>query len=102
MDNIHIQDGLIVDEPFILITYTTGFGQVPPNVLDFLKNNHKYLIGVAASGNRNWADSYCASADIIANQYNVPIISKFELFGTKTDVEYFKKRVSEIEAYRIK
>lgn len=97
MEVMKIEEGLIVDEPFILVTYTTGFGAVPQKVLDFLKDNHKYIIGVAASGNRNWGDSYAISADKIANTYNVPIVSKFELSGNKNDVEYFIQRVREIE-----
>ena len=101
-NSIEVEDGLIIKEPYVLVTYTTGFGKAPTEVLQFLKLNHKYLMGVSASGNKNWGYSYCRSADIISEMYNVPIISRFELQGTTKDVETFNRRVMEIEAYRIK
>ncbi|MFX3635718.1 MAG: class Ib ribonucleoside-diphosphate reductase assembly flavoprotein NrdI [Candidatus Pristimantibacillus sp.] len=90
-----------VDEPFVLITYTTGFGQVPERVMSFLKRNNKHLCGVSASGNRNWGNGFAKSADTISQLFNVPVISKFELSGTNQDMEYFVERVRTIETYRI-
>lgn len=101
MRAIQIEEDLILNEPFVLITYTTGFGQVPQKVIKFLEKNHKYLIGVAASGNRNWGDMFAKSADIISFKYMVPIVTKFELSGTELDVQNFKRRVMEIAAHRI-
>ncbi|GIQ64438.1 hypothetical protein PACILC2_30060 [Paenibacillus cisolokensis] len=49
---VQIEDGMTLDEPFVLVTYTTGFGQVPQKVQSFLKQNHRYLRGVSASGNK--------------------------------------------------
>jgi len=96
-----ITDELTVDEPFVLLTYTDKFGQVPELVTEFLERSplHKEnLQGVAASGNRNWGNEYFArSADIISEQYNVPVLHKFELAGFKKDVETFTKRVEEIK-----
>ncbi len=43
-----------VHEPFIIVTGTIGFGEVPEPVQSFLEVNHQYIRGVAASGNRNW------------------------------------------------
>jgi protein involved in ribonucleotide reduction len=100
MRAIQITEDLIVEEPFVLVTYTTGFGNVPDKVLHFLKNNHPYLAGVSASGNRNWGSNFAKAADIISNMYGVPLISKFELSGTKSDVEFFIKEVNEIEVHR--
>lgn len=98
---IQIEEDLILNEPFVLITYTTGFGQVPQKVMKFLEKNHKYLRGVAASGNRNWGDMFAKSADIISVKYMIPIVTKFELSGTELDVQNFKRRVMEIAAHRI-
>lgn len=97
MRSIKITEDLILNEKFILITYTTGFGQVPDKVMKFLKNNYHNMVAVAASGNLNWGDNYCKSADIISELYGVPVLYKFELQGTDKDVENFKKRVMEIE-----
>ncbi|QKE56534.1 Nrd1-like ribonucleoside reductase assembly flavoprotein [Bacillus phage YungSlug] len=93
-----------INEPFILVTYTTGFGKVPDEVKDFLNRiDTKYLIGVSASGNRNWGDMFAKSADTISQQYNIPILSKFELQGTNEDVEVFTKEVERVyESYRTK
>lgn len=95
MRNVQIDRELTLDEPFILVTYTTGFGQVPKRVATFLAHNYHNLVGVAASGNRNWGNSFAGSADEIANKYDVPIIAKFELSGTMNDVERFNERAKE-------
>ena len=97
-----IENG-IVDEPFVLITYTDGFGDIPKEVQTFLKSNSKHLVAVSASGNRNWGTNFAKSANKIAFLYNVPILLKFELQGTNEDTEKFKERVHKInEVYRIK
>jgi protein involved in ribonucleotide reduction len=98
MECLQISEDLVVGTPYILITYTTGFGNVPKSVEKFLINNHNYLIAVAASGNRNWGNFYCRSADKISEQYDVPIILKFELSGTNRDIETFKEGLRKFEA----
>lgn len=90
-----IQPGLTAAEPFILVTYTIGFGMVPPKVARFLEANGGLLKAVAASGNRNWGDNYGRAGDIIAKQYKVPLLLKFELAGTEDDVKRFTERVKE-------
>lgn len=99
MQAVSIDEMPEVDEPYVLITYTTGFGQVPPKVSNFLQTNHKMLRGVSASGNRNWGAGFAKSADTIAQTYNVPVILKFELSGTNQDTLQFIERVQSIEAY---
>ncbi|MCU6709540.1 class Ib ribonucleoside-diphosphate reductase assembly flavoprotein NrdI [Paenibacillus sp. J5C_2022] len=88
-----------IDEPYVLITYTTGFGQVPEKVASFLEAKHGMLRGVAASGNRNWGTGFAKSADTISQKYDVPVIAKFELSGTTQDRLHFVERVQTIEAY---
>ncbi|MFX3622484.1 MAG: class Ib ribonucleoside-diphosphate reductase assembly flavoprotein NrdI [Ectobacillus sp.] len=102
MPAMQIREDLVIDEDFVLVTYTTGFGNVPERVSKFLERNADCLKGVSASGNRNWGDMFGASADKIANQYNVPVLSKFELAGTDKDVQFFKERVREIATHRVK
>lgn len=93
----------IAAEPFVLVTNTLGFGEVPAPVAAFLRNNHRHLIAVASSGNRNWGANFARAADLISEQYNVPIILKFELSGTEEDTKYFTERVRCIdETYRVK
>lgn len=95
MRTLNIKDIQQVNEPYVLICYTTGMGQVPIEVQEFLENetNRSLLRGVASSGNKNWANNYAKSADTISQKYNVPVLLKFELSGTKNDVILMKERV---------
>jgi len=93
---VKVSEGLTVDEPFTLVTYTTGFGQVPESTTEFLAKNHGMLRGVASSGNRNWGDFFGKAAYTISEAFKVPLIYTFELSGTPTDVETFKRRVVEL------
>lgn len=105
MKNVFIDDiaNGIVNEPFILVTYTTGIGQIPSEVEEFLKHNGKNLVAVGASGNRNWRENFAMSANKIAYIYSVPILLKFEDDGEVDDREKFKERVHKINAiYRTK
>ncbi|WP_238810454.1 class Ib ribonucleoside-diphosphate reductase assembly flavoprotein NrdI [Bacillus velezensis] len=92
---VEIKPGLMLAEPFVCVTGTYGFGQVARQVADFLAANSAHLAGVAASGNHNWGGNYAKAADIIAAQYGVPIIGRFELAGTDADVAKIREFVSE-------
>lgn len=94
---LKIKDGLIISEPYILVTYTIGFGQVPESTAKFLVDNHKYLIGVASSGNKNWGSFFGNAANIISDKFNVPLILKFELSGTDNDVITFIQEVEKLD-----
>ncbi|WP_046213271.1 class Ib ribonucleoside-diphosphate reductase assembly flavoprotein NrdI [Paenibacillus wulumuqiensis] len=96
---VQIDEALQLNEPFVLVTYTTGFGQVPEKVTHFLENNHGRLLGVAASGNRNWGENFGKSADLISERYGVPVVYKFELSGTTGDAQRFVQEVEKIAAY---
>lgn len=102
MDCISILDKSTTKEEYILITPTTGFGQVPDPVAVFLQENHMYLKGVIGSGNMNWGENYCGAARTVSTTYGVPLIHTFELHGTPNDLKLVKGRVEEIESSRIK
>ncbi|MED4579067.1 class Ib ribonucleoside-diphosphate reductase assembly flavoprotein NrdI [Bacillus atrophaeus] len=91
---VELTPDLSLTEPFVCVTGTYGFGQVAGTVSDFLADNSDYLAGVAASGNRNWGDNFAKAADVIAAQYGVPVIGRFELAGTDADVRQFSERVN--------
>lgn len=99
LPSVQIDEALKLNEPFVLITYTTGFGEVPPKVNRFLENNESFLRGVSASGNRNWGTGFAKSADTLSSRYQVPIVCKFELSGTERDVEQFLKEVAPLAAH---
>lgn len=94
-----ITEGLVMEEAFVLITFTTGLGKVPDTTASFLEVNHKHLKGVASSGNKNFGVYYAVAADEICETYHVPIVSKFELSGTQADVNLFMERLIEIETH---
>ncbi|OME55576.1 ribonucleotide reductase assembly protein NrdI [Paenibacillus odorifer] len=96
MRSIKITPELFIDEPFVLITYTIGFGEVPKSIKRFLESNHRYLRGTIGSGNRNWGKFYCGAAETISMQYDVPLLHKFELSGNVNDVEKIKQEVLNI------
>ncbi|MFC5469158.1 class Ib ribonucleoside-diphosphate reductase assembly flavoprotein NrdI [Cohnella suwonensis] len=97
--SIQIEETMTIDEPFVLVTYTTGFGQAPDKVMSFLKKNHNRMVGVMASGNRNWGEGFARSADAISALYGVPVLGKFELSGTSKDVERFSQEVLAVASY---
>lgn len=88
-----------VDSPYVLITPTYYFGQVPEEVNDFLADNSENMIGVIASGQMNWGVNYGKAGDIISDHYGVPLVAKFELRGTKYDGERIKRKLNEMETH---
>ncbi len=75
--------------PGHLITYTTGFGEVPVSTLQFLEENSSMIRSVSSSGNRNWGQNYALAATKISVQFNLPMLMQFELSGTMTDIQKF-------------
>ncbi|MYM55887.1 class Ib ribonucleoside-diphosphate reductase assembly flavoprotein NrdI [Rhodobacteraceae bacterium GS-10] len=77
---------------FVLIcpTYADGQGRgaVPKQVIRFLNapENRARLVGVIASGNRNFGATYALAGRIISKKCNVPLLYRFELAGTETDI----------------
>lgn len=82
-----IEERLKLEKDYHLITYTTNFGQVPFKTKIFLENNHRYIRSVSSSGNMNWGPMYGKAANKISEEYNVPILVKFELSGTQEIIE---------------
>ncbi|PFP65175.1 class Ib ribonucleoside-diphosphate reductase assembly flavoprotein NrdI [Bacillus cereus] len=93
---VQITPDLVMEQPFILITYTSGFGQVPETTQSFLQANNSFLQGVASSGNRNWGEHFAAAGRIISEQYHVPLIHQFELSGTRKDIQITRERIEEL------
>ena len=53
------------------------------------ENNSKLLKSVSSSGNRNWGQFFALAADKIQEKYGIPVLIKFELSGTSTEVENY-------------
>lgn len=85
---------------YVLITYVDNFGEVPMEVQRFLDKHNDNMVGVCASGRQIWKlqGTYCKSADIIHNQYDVPILLKFEMMGTDKDRKELVERIEQLES----
>ncbi|WP_042348400.1 class Ib ribonucleoside-diphosphate reductase assembly flavoprotein NrdI [Bacillus massiliigorillae] len=92
--SVKITNGLRVNEPFILVTYTIGFGGVPESTASFVEENYSYLQAVVSSGNKVWGSNFARAGDTISDQYLVPLLLKFELSGTNKDLEIFTREVA--------
>ncbi|UBH09145.1 class Ib ribonucleoside-diphosphate reductase assembly flavoprotein NrdI [Macrococcus armenti] len=89
-----------INEPYIIVTGTIGFGEIPDKVKQFLDRHRTNLIAVAASGNRNWGQNFGRAGDLISTTYHVPLLMKFELHGNEKDVKEFMIKVEEISENR--
>jgi len=74
-----------------LVKYPTKIGEIPATTDEFLQNenNSKLLKSVSSSGNRNWGQFFALAADKIQQKYGIPVLMKFELSGTSTEVENY-------------
>lgn len=78
--------------PFVLIcpTYADGDGRgaVPKQVIRFLNDPDRraLLRGVIAGGNRNFGATFALVGEVISRKCSVPVLYRFELAGTETDV----------------
>lgn len=80
-----------VENDFLLITYTDGYGDVPIELEDFLPNHKGKIKGVIVSGDLGYGEAYCVAGDKIAEEYDIPCLYKYENDGTDEDVAKIKK-----------
>ena len=88
-------EGLIrVARPFVLVVPTYGggarSGAVPKQVISFLNDpaNRALIRGVITAGNTNFGEHYCLAGPVISAKCRVPELYRFELLGTRRDVEH--------------
>jgi protein involved in ribonucleotide reduction len=91
---LHARDAaVVVHEPYVLIVPTYGGGEaggaVPKQVIRFLNvaENRARLRGVIGAGNTNFGTAYGAAGDVISAKCGVPMLYRFELFGTQDDLQ---------------
>jgi protein involved in ribonucleotide reduction len=75
-----------------------GSKAVPKQIIRFLNNvsNREMLRGVIGTGNRNFGHLFGYAANVIARKCDVPILYKFELSGTETDVENVRQGLEKL------
>ena len=82
-----------VSRPYVLVVPTYGGGEragaVPKQVGAFLNDpaNRGLLRGVIAAGNTNFGEHYCLAGPVIAAKCRVPELYRFELLGTRRDID---------------
>ncbi|RRJ87439.1 class Ib ribonucleoside-diphosphate reductase assembly flavoprotein NrdI [Gulosibacter macacae] len=87
------EDTILADEPYVLFLPTygggNGKGAVPKQVIKFLNvlQNRELIRGVIVGGNTNFGAAYGLAGDIVAAKCHVPVLYRFELFGTPRDVD---------------
>ena len=97
------EDGFAaVTSPYVLIlpTLSGGRDRIPSPVIKFLnrEENRDLCIGVIGSGDRNFGKFFCRAAEAVAEKLQVPLLYKFELFGTQVDVGAVEKILSCLES----
>lgn len=89
--------------PYVLVTPTYGGGThssaVPKQVIHFLnvKENRERMIGVVAAGNRNFGSAYALAGDVVSAKCGVPLLARFEVFGTSSDFENILDKIRRLE-----
>ncbi|MDO9398175.1 MAG: class Ib ribonucleoside-diphosphate reductase assembly flavoprotein NrdI [Herbiconiux sp.] len=93
---------LTATQPYVLVLPTygggNGAGAVPKQVIHFLneEGNRSLIRGVVAAGNTNFGEAYCLAGDIVARKCKVPLLYRFEVFGTPDDREAVQIRLDEL------
>jgi protein involved in ribonucleotide reduction len=88
-------------DPYVLVLPTYGGGEgrgaVPKQVIRFLNDegNRSLIRGVVAAGNTNFGEGYCLAGDIVAAKCDVPLLYRFEVFGTPDDVSAVQNGLEE-------
>lgn len=91
------QDLPMITQPFVLLcpTYADGEGRgaVPKPVIHALNQPsiRALLVGVIASGNRNFGEYFAFAGRVIARKCHVPLLYQFELAGTPQDVQNVRR-----------
>ncbi|WP_150132540.1 class Ib ribonucleoside-diphosphate reductase assembly flavoprotein NrdI [Bacillus subtilis] len=102
IEAIEITDDTIITQEFIHITYTIGFGEVPERTLNFIKKNKNKIRGVVVSGNKVWGDNYGLAGEKLSAKFHIPLLLKFELSGTKQDLQKLIQEVQLIDKHNTK
>lgn len=89
---IQVDEHLTLAEPFLLLTYTDGLGQVPEAVRRFMEKSGAHCRGVAVSGNRNFGHhNFGKAGDTLASEWRIPLVRKMELRGFPQDYEVIRR-----------
>lgn len=94
---------IVTDYPYVLVFPSYGGGKmqgsIPAPVLRFIKNvkNQENIIGIIGSGDRNYGDMFCIGAALLSKKLEVPLLYRYEIRGTKEDVQKVNLGLLEIQ-----
>ena len=63
---------------------------------DFFDDSRKHLVGMASSGDKNFADAYGWACTLLADEYSVPVLSMFEKHGQDSDIEELYEAIKKL------
>ena len=80
VDALEISSGdEAVSEPFLLITYTDGYGDVPMEVESFLNSNGDHLKGVIVSGDQDTVKHSVKLVTLLLNNTMFLVFTKLRM-----------------------
>ena len=102
-ESVRVEDYKPSMGKYVLVTYTDGYGSIPKEVERFLEIHNNNMVGVCASGRQIWKlqGTYCKSADVVHQQYGVPVLLKFEMQGTDKDRKELLERIENIDQEKL-
>lgn len=97
LETLKIESGSeSVDQEYVLLTYTDGYGDIPYEVDTFLQANSPLLKAVAVSGDTGYGEAYGQAGDKIAETYGVPLLIKIENAGTSEDISTLLEKINSL------
>ena len=96
--NIKDADLLTDNDLFIMATRCQNFGEIPTRTEFLLQARGHQCIGSLVNGNKHWGEDFGASAEKMAERYNIPNILIYEWGGTQDDVKYVTRWLEEWES----
>jgi protein involved in ribonucleotide reduction len=87
--------------PFLLITRSINFGEIPKSTSDFLAIFAPLVKGVVVGGNRTWGKNFGAAGDKIQATFGIPLVEKFEGVGFPHEVKKVKLWIEQMELQSI-
>ncbi|AXY25241.1 class Ib ribonucleoside-diphosphate reductase assembly flavoprotein NrdI [Suicoccus acidiformans] len=85
-----------MEEPFILVVPTYE-AEITEPVNDFLETGQNIALcrGIFGGGNRNFAQLFCFTADDLSEEYNIPVLHRFEFQGSENDVAKMEEELKQ-------
>lgn len=92
IDALKLADGSeVVKEPYVLFTYSDGYGEIPALVKAFVDKNAAGLQGVIVSGDPKFGPAYGGAGKKLESEYGAKMLYLVEKAGTDEDITKIKE-----------